>query len=218
MSSHDYENILGHCIDSLKSCKDLSDKYLKNDTEIFSLIKDLAKEYSEANFSKEKSDRAILRIEKDLNRIDNIDLDIEALHKKYIDEDETELILTESAVWKDVFSGSDIQEILQENETLSDANFERVDDSLLCSNVFQPPIDPISKVLIKEPYKNAVCGHYFDYDTIMNYVKEKKGKTKCPYMGCANVAFRASHLKLDERMKKQVLLYLQQHNESTEEE
>ncbi|XP_044758767.1 E3 SUMO-protein ligase NSE2-like [Coccinella septempunctata] len=214
MSSHSYENILGHCVDSLRSCKELSDKYLEDDTHLRSIIQKVTMEYVEENFDKEKADRALLKLKNDLNEHENADVDIEALYKKYVEEDETELIHNETDIWKEIFSGTDIQEVLPKNERLSDANFDRVDDSLLCSNVFKPPIDPISKVVIKEPYKNLACGHYFDYGTILNYIKERRGRAKCPYVGCTNSNFRAEHLKLDERMKQQVELYLQNNNDA----
>lgn len=216
MSSHNYENILGHCVDSLKTCKELTDKYLKNDREIRSILEELTLEYIVENFEKEKADRALQKIKNDLDAVENVELDFDALHKKYMDEDVSELVNTETDIWKEMFSGGEIQEIHQKEERLSEANFDRLDDSLLCSNVFKPPIDPISKVVIKEPYKNTACGHYFDYATILNYIKERKGRAKCPYMGCANLNFRSEHLRLDKKMKEQISVYLQEHNDTAE--
>ncbi|KAL3273118.1 hypothetical protein HHI36_014572 [Cryptolaemus montrouzieri] len=219
MSSENYENILGRCIDSLKSCKELSFKYLKSDEKILGTIQELTKEYSEANFEVEKADRALSKLRAHLESSTGDDPNIDDLYNQFLKENETELDYTDSDIWKEVFSGEDITEVKPKSKKLSISEYDKVDDSLLCSNVFKPPVDPISKTIIKDPYKNRICGHSFEYEFILSYIKEKKNKAKCPYVGCTNHTFRASDLRPDDNLKTKVIEYFESHqNEESSEE
>ncbi|KAK9883185.1 hypothetical protein WA026_001379 [Henosepilachna vigintioctopunctata] len=221
MSIHNYENLLGRCLDSLKSCKQLAYEYLKDDETISSSIREVTKEYCQANFEMQKADGALTKLRTDLGTNTNQDIDIDDLFKQYLLEDNNELICTDSEVWNEIFSGEDIAEVKQKVKKLSDNAYDRVDDSLLCSNVFEPPIDPITKTKIKDPYKNRLCGHIFEYEFILNYIKEKKNKAKCPYVGCTNANFKASDLKPDYKLKQQLSQYMESHpnmDDSSEDE
>ncbi|XP_043676165.1 E3 SUMO-protein ligase NSE2-like [Vespula pensylvanica] len=66
-------------------------------------------------------------------------------------------------------------------------------------------IDPISKMRIKDPIKNIICGHTYDRENVMALLKVNK-KTRCPMVGCKNKEYiDIANLQTDVVMK----VYLQ---------
>ena len=46
-------------------------------------------------------------------------------------------------------------------------------------------IDPITRLEMKDPVKNTLCGHTYEKSSILQIIK-KNPKTKCPMAGCPN--------------------------------
>lgn len=65
--------------------------------------------------------------------------------------------------------------------------YEKLDDSIMCSQKKNVPLDPLTKMAIKNICKNRKCGHLYDLETITLHVKRKKKVAHCPYVGCTNI-------------------------------
>lgn len=74
--------------------------------------------------------------------------------------------------------------ILDESEEATDVNSETVDGDMAVKET-QLFIDPISKMQIRDPVKNTICGHIYERSIILEAIRLNK-RTKCAYMGCSN--------------------------------
>ncbi|XP_069107129.1 E3 SUMO-protein ligase NSE2-like [Argopecten irradians] len=45
---------------------------------------------------------------------------------------------------------------------------------------------PYTGMDMKNPVKNKICGHKYDKEGIMQHIKSKGKRAKCPINGCAN--------------------------------
>ncbi|XP_012223813.1 E3 SUMO-protein ligase NSE2-like [Linepithema humile] len=82
-----------------------------------------------------------------------------------------------------------IEGISQSNGII--ANSTVVDDSdadLHLTSHYINVIDPISKMRMTNPVKNAVCGHIYDKESLTAMLKKNKN-TRCPVMGCTSTAY-----------------------------
>ncbi|XP_060084975.1 E3 SUMO-protein ligase NSE2-like [Ylistrum balloti] len=72
----------------------------------------------------------------------------------------------------------------------------------------QPEINtrcPYTGMEMKNPVKNKACGHKYDKEGILQYIKNKGKRAKCPINGCVNVkTLDASCLEEDRELKRYI--------------
>lgn len=83
------------------------------------------------------------------------------------------------------------------------------DNSILASQQFSVPLDPLTKQPISNPCRNSVCHHVYEYDVIVKYIvseqkRSKKKKCKCPYVGCTNANLKVQDIVKDKELKTQI--------------
>lgn len=85
------------------------------------------------------------------------------------------------------------------------------DDSVLESQEFSVPLDPLTKQPISNPCRNCVCHHVYEHDVIMEYIaseqkrnKKKKKMCKCPYVGCSNANLKVQDIVKDRELRTQI--------------
>nr|XP_022907910.1 E3 SUMO-protein ligase NSE2-like [Onthophagus taurus] len=79
-----------------------------------------------------------------------------------------------------------------------------IDESLIDATQFHVPVDPITKLSIRNPWRNKICQHIFDKDTIYSYLDSKKS-IKCPYIGCTNTKLCLNDMVLDQELLQKIL-------------
>ncbi|KAJ8950597.1 hypothetical protein NQ314_007822 [Rhamnusium bicolor] len=203
-----HEQILDNCVASLKTWKQLIVDYLDGEDRDAELnkLEQVTKDYCHITNNFQKSVKVLQKVEEQLNDDEGSPKDVDQLYK-----DNLENVPTPSGedymaneFWQNIFSGrSDVMEVKQKENKLDESQFEELGDSLLCSNVFTPPIDPISK----------------KYSMIVDYIKQQKRKAKCPYIGCKSNHLAVTDLVIDAQLQSQITQYIDsQHDAETEDE
>ena len=64
---------------------------------------------------------------------------------------------------------------------------------------------PITGQIFKNPYKNKVCNHVYDYDAIISHLRLKN---QCPVPGCGNSYMNRAQLAEDLEMKMKVRRFM----------
>ncbi|KAJ8915127.1 hypothetical protein NQ315_000379 [Exocentrus adspersus] len=219
------EQYLERCIESLKSWKDLIAEHLDDDDSTPELLKlkETTKGYCDLDHDYKKSLRALEQVEELLDKTEGRSGDeVEQLYKEKLKEDSTTVEYTDSDIWQNVFEGiTDVMEVKQKKKKLRDNQFDELEDSMFCSNVFTPPVDPISKAVIREPVRSKKCKHVYERSMIIDYIKQQKRKAKCPYIGCSNRLLQVTDLVDDSNLQSQITQYLEaqdSEDEDTEED
>lgn len=137
------------------------------------------------------------------------ELDLDSMYKEYtnIAEPSSESF-EDDDIWQEILGDGIVVEVMKKKSNVQVSTFEELGDSLLLSNVFSPPIDPISKMVIRNPYKNRRCKHVYEQSTIFNYITQLKGKAKCPYIGCNNNQLNMKDLREDRDLQSQITEHL----------
>jgi hypothetical protein len=217
-------NLLSDCVNSLRFWKELIDTHLegKEKTAEFNQLEEIVKDYCVIDFNATTTSEACEEVEDVFNN-DSIDdaVDVDELYKEKLAQKESSFDgnYQQHKIWKEVFLGitdhdvEEIEETATQNE--EDMEYEEMQDSIFYSNVFTPPVDPISKKIIKEPYKSRTCGHVYEYKFILQYIKSMKNKAKCPYMGCNNRSICVGELMPDSETKNKIAEYLVKNSQSS---
>lgn len=209
------EELFEKCVEDLKSWKTLITKYLDEDEQIEEVekLKNVVQGICEIDEKFKRNQRAIEKVDNYLDQMEDPgDVNIDNLFEEMLSSEPASSAndLTSYPIWQTIFeSDADLMVVEQKKLKQLDASqFEEIDESLLCSNVFTPPVDPMSKTVIKNPYKNKVCKHVYEHSTILSYIKQLRHKAKCPYIGCKNVHLRANDLVEDRQLQTQITQYL----------
>ena len=76
-------------------------------------------------------------------------------------------------------------------------------------------IDPLSKVQIRNPVKNAKCSHIYEKESIESAIRANS-KVRCAYLGCGNRApVKLTDLIVDDQLKNRINQALTQQLENT---
>ncbi|XP_050309026.1 E3 SUMO-protein ligase NSE2-like [Anthonomus grandis grandis] len=220
MSLHDrYTILLDKCVSSLTTWKNLINETLEDgDLETETVrIKEMAKEYCIIDNNHKKSENAIKALEDHMSDPSQ-SYDIDDLYsQKFMEQPDKDP--TENEIWRQLFCDDlSIQEVKMINKNKTASQYEQVDDSLLCSTSFAPPVDPISKTIIRKPIRNKRCNHVYDKNSIYDYIRQSKNKAKCPYMGCRNNKLLVQHLVEDGSLEEQISQFLANHQSSDEDD
>lgn len=206
-------NLLEDCVNSLKTWKGMIEKHLEgpDKAEELSQLEEVVRDFCLINYNASKSSEACSEVLDYFNDdSNNQDVDVEELYKIVLSRNRQAFSgdYQQKKIWKEVFLGHrdrDCEEVVQgTSQVPADSEFEEMNDSIFYSNVFTPPVDPISKMVIKDPYKNRKCGHIYDYKFIVHYVKSMKSKARCPYMGCTNQNISMGELVQDSETKTKI--------------
>lgn len=120
--------------------------------------------------------------------------------------------------WCAVFNVSEreVQEVVEEQQEVV---YEKLNSSLSCSvATFKPPVDCISKTIIRDPYRNKKCKHVYEKRLIFEYVKKMKNKARCPFVGCVNYNLRGEDLFPDNELRQKIDDYLKENVQEEEDD
>ncbi|XP_057657700.1 E3 SUMO-protein ligase NSE2-like [Diorhabda carinulata] len=213
------DEMLENITRSLETWKKIITNVCASEDDI-NLLKQQVEAYSKLEQEYDKTDKAIQLLDEKLNNSTTCE-DVDTLYQDCYESLATRSTINhqDSKVWKAVFKDlSDVKEIRIKKKKIDNDQYEAVDDSLMYSNVFSPPIDPITKVVVRNPCRNKTCDHIYEYDSIVDYIKRVKQKAKCPYIGCTSRQLRVTDLVKDNAMKNQISRYLETHQSETEED
>lgn len=215
MLAENEEVLMEKCVDKIKSCRKLITKYLDEDEKIVEMekLKTLVHDFCEIDEKFKRNEKAFEKLDNHLDGIEdptNIDVDKLFLEILNSEPKSSSINTSHNKIWQTVFDNEGDIMIVEKKKIkqLRDNQFEEVDDSLLCSNVFTPPVDPISKAVIRNPYRNKKCKHVYEYSTITDYIQQLKYKAKCPYIGCSNNQLRGKDLVEDNQLQSHITQYL----------
>nr|XP_973080.2 PREDICTED: E3 SUMO-protein ligase NSE2 [Tribolium castaneum] len=216
------DNLLEDCVNSLKTCKELIETHLDGPERAgeLSQLEAIVKDYCLLSFNASKSSEACREVlDYFNNESTDHDVDIDELYNTKLASKKQAFSgnYPEEEIWKEVFMGvrdREIEEVEQGTSQDDATEYEEMGDSIFCSNVFTPPVDPISKMVIQNPYKSKKCGHIYDYKFILQYIKSRKSKAQCPYIGCNNGSISVDQLVKDQETQSKIENY--QRNTNTE--
>ncbi|XP_050500252.1 E3 SUMO-protein ligase NSE2-like [Diabrotica virgifera virgifera] len=217
------DDVLEKVTKSLKLWKKLISDVCENDEtkqNQLNILETHVKEYSELEHNFNTTSKAFQNLDEKLNSSEKIE-DIESLYQDCVDNVTTGSSINhqKSRVWQTIFKGNaDVREVHKKSKKLQDTQYDTIDESLLCSNVFVPPLDPISKTKVKNPYKSKKCGHIYEFDSIASYIRSQGKKAKCPYIGCNSEQLRMTDLVRDNELQSQISQYEETHVSEEEEE
>ncbi|KAJ3644542.1 hypothetical protein Zmor_022267 [Zophobas morio] len=215
-------NLLSDCINSLKTWKELIDTHLEGEEKSAEVneLEEIVKEYCLIDFTASKTSEACQEVV-DYFAEESADpnVDVDDLYKDKLAQKQESFCgnYSQHKIWKEVFQGitdHDVEEV-QASQSEEPVEYEEMNDSIFYSNVFTPPVDPISKKVIRDPYKNRKCGHVYEYKFILQYIKSMKNKAKCPYIGCSNKNISVRELVPDKETQNKINNYLSQANQNS---
>ncbi|KAG5861545.1 hypothetical protein JTB14_003573 [Gonioctena quinquepunctata] len=221
------DDILDRCVKSIDTWQQLIIENFEDDQEQkqeIDKLKNAVKKYCKVDQIINKTDDALRKLDDKLNAPESTGSeDVNQLFEEYLNSEPASSVenFENSRIWKNIFRRmSDVMEVKQKKRKIDNTQYEELGDSMMCSNVFAPPIDPISKVVVRNPYKNKRCKHVYEYSTIVVYIKQLKSKAKCPYIGCNTNQLRMTDLVKDDNLQSEITQYLetQQEEESDDEE
>lgn len=200
MDEEDQLELFNSCINSLESCIDTVKKYSDDKAKQIKYLKEvITKEYCNIDLEYERSTEAFRKVEERLNK-DDIDgsTDVLRLYENYLGKEKKSDHLTHPVWYRIVKTERDdsLQILERTVNDVDDAEYENIDDSIMCSQTKAQAIDPLTKVAIKKPCKNKRCGHFYDFETISMHIKRKKKAPTCPYLGCTETV-RMSDLAVE---------------------
>nr|CAI5865191.1 unnamed protein product [Callosobruchus analis] len=219
-----HERIMEKCIQSLKTWKQVVLQNYEDQQEAdaeFEKIKNVVRDHITINENYERSQEALRIMEEQVSGSDCMTVDVSQLYEECLNSlpQSTNHNYKNSEIWEKVIGGvSDVVEVRKKEKTLDSSQYDSLGDSLLCSNVFTPPVDPMTKKVIRNPYRNKRCNHVYEYNSIVDYVKQQRHRAKCPYIGCTNHNLRITDLVVDQVLATQITQHLETQNESSEEE
>ncbi|XP_018322553.1 E3 SUMO-protein ligase NSE2-like [Agrilus planipennis] len=202
-----YENLLNSCVNVLRSCKKFIETNIDDEgqQQHLNILNDIAKSYCEEDIEHKRCQAAIDKTIDyfSINSDNDFTRQVEEVYNDFLNQEDVNNDYKQHPIWKRI-----------NRPKKSEANVSvDADCSLLVSQVFQPPIDPITKKVIEDPYRNQVCGHIYDYKTILNYMQTTKhAHTRCPYIGCNNNNIQVSFLEKDDQLKDDIEDYLANNN------
>lgn len=189
MDEVELNSVFNSCIDSLESCINTINKYSDDKIKQTEYLRDvIAKNYCAIDLEYERTVEALKKAEE---HISNEDIDpttnVMKLYESYLEKEKTRDCLTHP-VWYRIAKNeaNNSLQVVEPMENVEHEEYEKLDDSLMCSQKTSQTLDPITKVPIKRPCKSKICGHLYDYETISQHVQRKRTKgASCPYMGCS---------------------------------
>lgn len=222
MLTENYEELVDNCVDQLKTWKKLIGKYLDDDEKAKEVekLKKTATGFCEIDEQFNRHQKVFDKIDIYLehNDEDPSTVDVDKIFDEMLKNEPVSSTsnLSHNRIWQTLFHNDEDIMIVEKKEKkqLRDNQFEEVDDSLLCSNVFTPPVDPISKVVIRNPFRNKKCKHVYEHLTIIDYIKQLGRKAKCPYIGCKNINLRTTDLVEDNELQSNITQYLDTQQDS----
>lgn len=190
MDDEDQIHLFNTCINSLESTIDVVNEYSDEKEKQMKYLKEvITKDYCSLDLEYERATNAINKLEEQINREDiDPSIDIEQLYADYLHKEKQTDHLTHPVWYRIVKCEKSVLEAMDVNESVdagADEEYEAVGDgSLLCSQARGLSVDPLTKSAIKKPCKSSICGHIYDYDTIILHIKRKRKGAPCPYLGC----------------------------------
>lgn len=214
-----YSALLDKCVGSLTTWQNFIHENLEGrDKEIErAKLQEIVKEYCIIDINHDRSVKAITLLEEALTDASQT-YNVDTIYAEKLSEQETG-DPTDNEIWRQLFNNDlSIQEV-KFKKRKDRAQYEEVDDSLLCSSAFTAPTDPITKLIIRKPVRNKKCKHVYDH-SIYDYIRQSRNKAKCPYMGCKNNRLIPDDLQEDRQLEEQITQYLatQESQQSTDDD
>ena len=199
MSGDKSEVILKDFASMLQSCGELIHKYAdKEKRDQLASLRNMALNMYNSHHEHENNVAALNSTKQHFeDDSDNISNDVDEVYRKCIDQvHSVQISFEEHPTW------SPVHKVLKKrDEEHGDTNA-----SVTISQCSGASIDPLTKKLIEQPCKNRVCGHVYEYKSIMEYLKGNKKRVNCPYVGCGNFRLRSSDICRDENLETESVL------------
>jgi SUMO ligase MMS21 Smc5/6 complex component len=146
--------------------------------------------------------------------IDSFDQDFKKEHSELMNK---ALNPEQNARYKKFADEVDKIVVLDGSEEQSATNVTMIDADMMVKET-QIYTDPISKLPIRDPVKNTICGHIYEKNTILGSIKLNK-RVKCPYMGCSSKRpVTAENLQEDHQLKAKLNQLITQREEEMDED
>ncbi|CAH1977680.1 unnamed protein product [Acanthoscelides obtectus] len=219
-----HERIMERCVYSLKTWKQVVLQNYENEQEAnaeLEKMKNIVKDHCAINDNYKRSQEALSMVQEKIDSSDYMTIDVNKLYEDCLNNlpESSNRDFQDNEIWEKVIGGvTDVVEVRTKSKKLDPTQYESLGDSLLCSNVFTPPVDPMTKKVIRNPYRNKRCNHVYEYNSIVDYIKQQRNRAKCPYIGCTNHSFRVTDLVADQVMASQITQHLATQGESSEDE
>lgn len=209
-------NLFASCIKHFESTLDCVNKYSNNRSAHISSLRGIAKEYSQLDIVYNRSRAAYIATDLYFQAKDDCIEESQKVFEKLLQK-EPERSYEDHPIWQAIGTVSDdgitpLAELASEIE-LSNRS---IDEEGIVPSQFEPPVDPITKKLIKNPCRNRICGHVYEYNSIVEHLKRiklNKVKPRCPYIGCTNTNMAKQSIIEDDMLRDQILTYNSQNTE-----
>ncbi|CAG9761977.1 unnamed protein product [Ceutorhynchus assimilis] len=216
MSQDRYASKFEKCTNILKTYQEILEKYPDDNGNEIKEFEDMALDHCKSSISFEKSMNAIRSYGQDVSENGPEKDHNVAKSKMQVKLAEAEAEAKKENpknhhVWREIFSKTqDIEEVpsSSKRKNKKEAVYEQLDDSIMCSTSFTAPIDPISKLVIKQPVRNTKCNHVYDKKSIYDYITQSKKRARCPYVACENNALGPQDLIEDCELEDKISQYL----------
>ncbi|NXP80794.1 NSE2 ligase, partial [Ramphastos sulfuratus] len=89
----------------------------------------------------------------------------------------------------------------------NDEAIEQIDEDIAVTQSQMNFICPITQMEMKRPVRNKVCGHVYEEDAILKFIRsreQQKKKLRCPKIGCSHSDVKESDLMPDEALKRAI--------------
>lgn len=213
-----FDEVIEECVKIFIDFK----KIINNETEgdenimLFEKLKDSLKTFCTTEYNMRCSYDILGKINLESN---NEEYNITEIYQNMLEKNVNNNNPTENPIWKELIEGEKQIETIEKSRKTKSMEYQEVgDNSLMCANVFKPPIDPFVKCVIKNPYINTKCGHVYNKDSIFNYIESAGKKAKCPYIGCVEGLLKREHIVEDKKLKLKIIEYFQNCSSSSDED
>ncbi|NXF92993.1 NSE2 ligase, partial [Eubucco bourcierii] len=89
----------------------------------------------------------------------------------------------------------------------NDEAIEQIDEDIAVTQSQMNFICPITQMEMKRPVRNKVCGHVYEEEVILKFIRsreQQKKKLRCPKIGCSHSDVKESDLMPDEALKRAI--------------
>lgn len=75
-------------------------------------------------------------------------------------------------------------------------------DDVMISEATAIVNDPITRLPMRDPVRNTLCGHSYERNSILELIEKNPHEQRCPYVGCSNHSVTPAQLESDRRLKR----------------
>ncbi|XP_023937832.2 E3 SUMO-protein ligase NSE2 [Bicyclus anynana] len=193
----DLEELRKQCLASLYLCTDNALKYLdeERDSEL-ELLKNCVREYCAMEAKQGFEAEALVRAKRDIDasNLDSLDEKFNAHFNSLLAQRPP-----------NIDNHPAVREFDKRVRNGLKKPAQNLDESdIAITETQETYVDAITKMLIKDPVRNTMCGHVYERSAILAHIKSRT-RVRCPVMGCVNrEPMQISHLVEDEEIRLRI--------------